>query len=189
MKYLILPLLFLLSVKTFSQVTDTLITATYKIEKLNDHSALNVTFSVSASSADSSKDLTKKFFGYVGSRIGPGAEDVKNAIVKEIEKNKDLELYVQIPSYITEMTDLIKNREERKKAVDIYIANNKTSSSQFSNSSSVENSNGITKNNSRFSITVLLLIRNPTSVYIPEQKFVYVGNMYTIRPFQIQLQP
>ena len=171
----------------FSQSSDTLLKASYSVERLKNFDELKIEFAFSYSTCDTCKNVFKKIFGHIGSRTGPGVGDIQNTIIKEISKNENVQLFIEIPSYISEIIHLIKKEKDQEEALAIYRKNNIKNAASISNTHSTKTENNTTLNTNAYKITLHFTHKAPVSIDIPEQKFTYNGIMYTLQTFRLQL--
>ncbi len=169
--------------------TDTLLTAKYKIEKFKSYNELIITcsFEYSEQKCDTCKNIFQKFFPGTQLRTGPSFSDLDQVIVNEFYKTGKVKLYLKIPDYIENIIDLIKKKEDREKAKELYTKHNLSKATHTNSNSSTSMKDGVTDLKMEYTFGYDLKIVEHGVIRIPEFKFVYSNIMYTIQSFEINL--
>ncbi len=170
-----------------------------KVTLTKDNGSIKIVIEYKASASgtkEAKKDTSQKklsvfekFFG--GATVDKTKllteEGIKKELLKIISSNQDVEIEPQYPDYILETFTLIRGRKKKKKAKELYIANNPDKMVSFNRQGNYVLENGNYTNKIILSYICIVRPKKTTKITIPEFLFEHDNKTYSTKTLIIDL--
>lgn len=103
---------------------------------------------------------------------------IKEQILKQFEKNIDVEIYVNYPKYMDEIFGLIETSSNRLKAKEILIQNIKPNAITTNSNTSISIANGVKSSTYIMKFSIPLKLNSSKQFDIKELVFIFRDNEY-----------